>query len=158
MANSIIQAYSNKPKRKQIQILGGFFLILVVFIVLLVTYLMISSQVVARGKDLQRALNDIDRLEYENANLREEIMRKTTNDQMELKAVELGFRAPKANEVIYMNVPGVPEEKNVVSLLPPDPAPQEPVKTDHVAYHLTLLDWLKKQINVMSETADGVGP
>ena len=89
---SIIQAYSNKPRRKQLKFLGGFFLGLLILGVLLISYLIVSSRVVSAGRGLQNAKNEIDELEYENVSLEEEITSLTTLSQINQQVKEQGYR------------------------------------------------------------------
>jgi hypothetical protein len=148
MKDSLIQAYSNSPRRKKLQILGSFFLGLVVLGVLLISHLIISARVIGMGRQLQEAKNEIDSLEYINVNLRDQIARSKRIRAMEERAREMGFRAPFPGETFYLNVPGFEERLESDQSVP---------KTKHTVdinvsrreYHLTLLEWLQEQLSMI---------
>jgi hypothetical protein len=54
MTESLIQAYSNSPRRQKLQIIGGIFLAIVSAAVMLILYLVMSSRVIFMGRQLQQ--------------------------------------------------------------------------------------------------------
>lgn len=127
--------------------LGSVFLILVIFSVLLVSHLIVSSKAVAVGRELQRAKNEIDRLEYINVNYTHEIAQKTRLDVMEEKAKEMGFRPPYPGESFYIVVPGLGDNRTV-SLSQEGRTMGVNVDVNRPAYHQTLFDWIQDQLTL----------
>jgi len=150
MVDSLMQAYSNNPRRKKLQILGSILLFLVIFAVLLVSYLIVSSRVVAMGRQLQSAKDEIDQLEYINVNYMNEITDLSRIEVMEERAKELGFRAPYPGESYYIPVPGLKREA-VVEV--PDQSSHlgVDVNVNVPAYHQSLFEWVRERLNLFLE-------
>lgn len=157
MANFVVQAYSNTPRRKQIQILGSFFLVLLILAVLLISYLIVSSRVVSLGRDIQKMKNEIDELEYENVTLQDEIASASTLSEMEAEAKLQGFHSASSDEILHVVVPGYKRSRNI-----PVPSHQDlrpPVLDLSAAeYHQTLLEWVKQETIVFSDAFTGLQP
>ena len=157
MTNFVIQAYSNTPRRKQIQILGSFFLVLLILVVLLVSYLIVSSRVVSLGRDIQKAKNEIDEMEYENVSLQNEIASSATISEMEAAARAQGFHPAAPSEIFYVAVPGFERSRSV-----PVPSREEPqaavINVNIPEYHQTLLEWAIQETIVFSDAFEGLEP
>lgn len=147
MTESLIQAYSNSPRRKKLQIIGGFFLALVIFSVLLISYLVVSARAVSMGRQLQQAKDEIDRLVYLNVNYRSAIASHAHFEDLEEKAQELGFRAPYPGEVFYIQVPGFNQDQQPVSS-GLEPASPTKINLNLLEYQESLLDWVQKQMMI----------
>jgi hypothetical protein len=104
MTESLIQAYSNSPRRQKLQIIGGIFMAIVVIAVMLILYLVMSSRVVFMGRQLQQAKSDIDQLVYLSVNYQNQIDRLSRFELMEERAVELGFRPPYPGEALQQSL------------------------------------------------------
>ncbi len=155
---SIIQAYSNTPRRKQLKILGGFFLGLIVLVVLLISYLIVSSRIVSVGRDLQNTKNKIDDIEYVNVSLRDKISSATTLAKLESQAKEQGFRPAQPSEVLYVVVPGLEHSYNTPVGYKAESqiaAVETSVNVNIPAYHTTLLDWMKSEMAVFLGIFEG---
>ena len=59
MTESLIQAYSNSPRRQKLQIIGSIFMTIVIAAVMLILYLVVSARVVSIGRQLQQAKDEI---------------------------------------------------------------------------------------------------
>jgi len=147
MTESLMQAYSNSPRRKKLQILGGILLVLVIFAVLLVSHLIVSAKVVAAGRQLQTAKNTIDRLEYTNVNYSHQIAQLSRIAVMEKKAREMGFRPPYPGESFFISVPGLENEPPVVMNTEPEGFGVD-VDVNRPAYHQTLWEWFRVQFSL----------
>ncbi len=148
MKDSLIQAYSNSPRRKKLQILGSFFLGLVVLGVLLISHLIISARVIGMGRQLQEAKNEIDTLEYKNVNLRDHIARSKQIKILEERAREMGFRAPFPGETFYVEVPGF-EQRYERELSISKTKHSAEINISRREYHLTLLEWIQEQLSMI---------
>ncbi len=147
MTESLIQAYANSPRRQKLQIMGGFFLALVIFAVLLVSYLVVSARAVSMGRQLQQAKYEIDRLVYLNVNYRSAITSFAHFEELEEKAADLGFRAPYPGEVFYIEVPGYGQKPRMDSDGLEKTAAAR-INVNLLEYHESLLDWFRKQMMI----------
>jgi cell division protein FtsL len=147
MAESLIQAYSNSPRRQKLQIIGGIFMAIVVAAVMLILYLVISSRVVFMGRQLQQAKSDIDQLIYLSVNYQNQIDKLSRFEVMEKRADELGFRAPYPGEVFYVPVAGIESEEEVVVIYQDD-ASSAVINVNLPDYHQSLIDWVGEQLSI----------
>lgn len=147
MVDSLMQAYSNNPRRKKLQILGSILLFLVIFAVLLVSHLIVSSRVVAMGRELQKAKDEIDQLEYINVNYMNEITDLSRIEVREERAKELGFRPPYPGESYYIVVPGLKREM-AVALPDQSGTLGAKVNVNLPAYHETLFEWVRERLSL----------
>lgn len=146
MAESLIQAYSNSPRRQKLQIIGGIFMAIVVAAVMLILYLVISSRVVFMGRQLQQAKSDIDQLVYLSVNYQNQIDKLSRFEVMEQRADELGFRPPYPGEVFYVPVAGIESEEQVVVVFQDD-NPAAVINVNLPDYHQSLIDWIGEQLS-----------
>jgi hypothetical protein len=145
MTESLIQAYSNSPRRQKLQIIGGIFMTIVIAAVMLILYLVISSRVVFMGRQLQKAKSDIDQLVYLSVNYQNKINLLSRFDEMEKRAEELGFRPPYPGEVFYVPVAGLASETEVVIVFEDD-TPSAIINVDLPDYHQSLIEWVGEQV------------
>ena len=147
MTESLIQAYSNSPRRQKLQIIGGIFMAIVIAAVMLVLYLVISSRVVFMGRQLQQAKSDIDQLVYLSVNYQNKIDKLSRFEVMEKRATELGFRPPYPGEIFYVPVAGLETEQEVVVVFQEE-TPSAIINVDLPDYHQSLFEWVGDQIRV----------
>ena len=146
MTESLIQAYSNSPRRQKLQIIGGIFMAIVIAAVMLILYLVISSRVVFMGRQLQQAKSDIDQLIYLSVNYQSQIDKQSKFELMEERAKELGFRPPYPGEVFYVPVAGIESVEEVVVVFQDD-NPSPIINVDLPVYHQSLIEWVGEQIS-----------
>ncbi len=154
MANFVVQAYSNTPRRKQIRILGSFFLALLILAVLLVSYLIVSSRVVSLGRGIQKLKNEIDELEYENVTLQDEIASATTISKVEAMAQEQGFHPASSGEILHVVVPGYKRSRSIPVNAGEESRPAV-IDVSIAEYHQTLLEWVMQETVVFSDAFKG---
>jgi hypothetical protein len=147
MTESLIQAYSNSPRRQKLQIIGSILLAIVIAAVMLILYLVISSRVVFMGRQLQQAKSDIDQLIYLSVNYQNKINRLSRFEEMERRAVELGFRPAYPGEVFYVPVAGIENEEQVVVVFQ-DESPSAVINVDLPDYHQSLIEWIGEQLSI----------
>jgi cell division protein FtsL len=155
MKQSLIQAYSNSPRRQKLQILGGFFLAIVIAAIMLILYLIVSARVVSMGRQLQQAKDDIDQLIYLSVNYSNQIAELSRFDVMENRAVEMGFRAPYPGEVFYVPVSGVSNQDETRVEIQQDPTPKV-INVNLLEYHQTLFEWIGEKISVFLSPFEGL--
>ena len=155
MTESLIQAYSNSPRRQKLQIIGSIFIAIVITAVLLIIYLVVSARVVSMGRQLQQAKDEIDQLIYLSVNYRNQIANLSRFELMEEKAKQLGFRPPYPGEVFYVPVTGFDYQiqPHVESLEDARPAV---INVNLIEYHETLIDWIGSQLSIFLRPFEGL--
>ncbi|MCJ7717558.1 MAG: hypothetical protein MUO54_13695 [Anaerolineales bacterium] len=155
MTDSLVQAYSNSPRRQKLQIVGSIFIAIVATAVMLILYLVVSARVVSMGRQLQKAKDEIDQLVYLSVNYRNQIAQLSRFDVMETKAVEMGFRPPYPGEVFYVPVAGY--DQPVVTFLDVQGnSPPDVINVNLIEYHQTLIDWVGEEINDFLRPFEGL--
>ncbi len=155
MAESLIQAYSNSPRRQKLQIIGGIFMAIVTTAVMLILYLVVSARAVSMGRQLQQAKDEIDQLVYQSVNYRNQIAKLSRFELMEEKAKELGFRAPYPGEVFYVPVPGYKVGPDTYVEIQQDTQPAV-INVNLLEYHQSLIDWVGEQMNHLLRPFEGL--
>jgi cell division protein FtsB len=155
MAESLIQAYSNSPRRQKLQIIGGIFMAIVTAAVMLILYLVVSARAVSMGRQLQQAKDEIDQLVYEGVNYRNQIAKLSRFEVMEEKAKEMGFRAPYPGEVFYVPVPGYKQGPDTYVDIEQDTRPAV-INVNLLEYHQSLIDWVGEQLNHLLRPFEGL--
>jgi hypothetical protein len=155
MTESLIQAYSNSPRRQKLQIIGSIFMAIVIASVMLILYLVMSARVIAMGRQLQQAKDDIDQLVYLSVNYRNEIAYLSRFEAMETRAKELGFRAPYPGEVFYVPVSGYDLHSQTRVESSSDVKPTV-INVNLVEYHESLIDWIGKQLSIFLRPFEGL--
>lgn len=155
MTKSLIQAYSNSPRRQKLQIIGSIFMAIVIAAVMLITYLVVSARVVSIGRQLQQAKDEIDNLVYLNVNYRNEIANLSRFEVMETKTKELGFRAPYPGEVFYVPVLGFDPTVETRVEIQNDTKPAV-INVNLLEYHETLFEWIGKKLSIFLSPFEGL--
>ncbi len=154
MKESLVQAYSNSPRRQKLQIIGSVFMVIVISAVMLILYLVVSARVVAMGRQVQVSKDQIDHLVYISVNYRNQIAEQTRFKVMERRALEMGYRAPYPGEVFYVPVPGY-ESEQVIRVVQQDPGTPV-VDVNRWEYHQGLLDWVGEKIRNFLRPFEGL--
>ena len=155
MTESLIQAYSNSPRRQKLQIIGSLFMAIVIAAVMLILYLIVSARIVSMGRQLQRAKDEIDQLVYLSVNYRNQIAQLSRFEVMEEKAIELGFRSPYPGEVFYVPISGYDLEiqSHVDGTGNAIPAV---INVNLIEYHDSLIDWIGQQLTIFLRPFEGL--
>ncbi|MCJ7716396.1 MAG: hypothetical protein MUO54_07740 [Anaerolineales bacterium] len=155
MTESLIQAYSNSPRRQKLQIIGSIFMTIVISAVMLILYLVVSARVVSMGRQLQQAKDEIDQLVYLSVNYRYQIAKLSTFEVMEDKAKDLGFRSPYPGEVFYVPVSGYDRQTQPFVDITGDASPAV-INVNLIEYHESLIDWIGTQITIFLRPFEGL--
>jgi cell division protein FtsB len=155
MTESLIQAYSNSPRRQKLQIIGSVVMAIVIAAVMLILYLVVSARVVSMGRQLQQAKDEIDQLVYLSVNYRSQIAELSRFEIMEEKAKDMGFRAPYPGEVFYVPVAGFDQQIQPVVDSPSGGRPTV-INVNLIEYHESLIDWIGKQLSVFLRPFEGL--
>ncbi len=141
----LTQAYSQAPWRKQLQILGLFLLILVLAALVAGIYLNVTARAATYGREILMMQADIEKLNLVNADLKTRLALVTSANEMEKRALDLGFQQLDRYEVTYLVVPGyIPRQQAVIA---PPPKPTVIVAASLPAdYTESLFDWLRERL------------
>lgn len=142
---SITQAYSQAPWRKQLQWIGLFMLVLILLAMVAGIYLSVSARASTAGREIQimyRQMEDVSR-NIEDLETQHAFM--LSNTEMEKRAEELGFYPIESEEIFYILVPGYADPKQVILAEPPGSSlPSSP--TISPEYTQSLFDWLSERV------------
>lgn len=155
MTESLIQAYSNSPRRQKLQIIGSIFMTIVIVAVMLILYLVVSARVISIGRQLQQEKDEIDQLVYLNVNYRNQIAVLSRFEVMEEKAIELGFRPPYPGEVFYVPVSGYDQQIQPHIEEAEDGTPAV-INVNLIGYHESLIDWIGRQLTIFLRPFEGL--
>ena len=140
----LVHAYKQAPWRVQRQ-WGSAFLLSVLGSAMVATlYLMVTSQAAIIGREIQDLRNDITVSERLSADLQTELASLTSKDEMESRALALGFQPVGPNELEYLLVPGYIAPRGVVLASQPELKPNIPSMPPE--YTQSLLDWLNESM------------
>ena len=145
----ITQAYSLTPWRKQLQIIGMFLVVLVVFALIAGVYLSVNAKATNIGRQIQNYHRDIEQLEFLIADQQSQLAILTSASEMEKRAQALGFRPATTEEILYIQVEGYSGRTPAVlasdsfSYVPASPAVVSP------AFTQSLLDWVSQELSMV---------
>lgn len=145
MKNRILQAYRQAPWRIQLQWIGLFLLALILIAAIAGVYLNISAQAATAGRQIQFIESDIDQIRNEISELTADLARAESTETLKQKAQALGFYRMKADQAVYLEIPGFNPQENLV-LAPPrrNIIAESPVL--RTSYRASLWDWLMEQL------------
>jgi hypothetical protein len=137
----LIHAYKNAPWRVQLQMIGGFSLIVVLVALVAGMYLNVTARAATIGREIQGMESTILELQRDNADLENQLGMLTSIRTMQERAEDLGFQPINPAEVTYITAPGY-AGRQAVSLAPP-PGPVV-ASASHLPaeYTQSLFDWL----------------
>lgn len=140
------QAYPQIPWRGQLQLLGLFLALVVLFALVAGLYLSVSARSAAVGRDIQGMQRQISLKEQENESLKAALAELTSSRNLEERSEKMDFIAVEPEEAMYIFVPGYGGRPSI-SMAPPksEPIVRAPVLPDE--YTESIFTWLKRQLN-----------
>jgi cell division protein FtsL len=156
--SKINQAYDQTPWRKQLQWIGSFLVILVVFALIAGIYLNVNARAATIGREIQNYHLQIDELENTIADQQSQLALLTSAAEMEGRALDMGFRYANSDEILYLVVEGyngrtpavlAVESNTFVSAIPTSLSP---------AFSQSLFDWLRSKLSLTPEIIERVKP
>jgi cell division protein FtsL len=142
---SLTQAYSQAPWRKQMQLIGLFLLILVLTALVAGIYLSVTARAAAVGREILLMQGDIERLKLENADLGTQLAILKSSNQMEQRAMSMGFVTIEKGQTEYLVTPGYFRPDRVT--LAPPPAPITVVAASLPPdFTQSLFDWIGQKV------------
>lgn len=142
---SITQAYSQAPWRKQLQWIGLFMLVLILLAMVAGIYLSVSARASTAGREIQIMYRQMEDVSRNIKDLETQLAFMLSNTEMEKRAEELGFYPIESEEIFYILVPGYADPKQVILAEPPGSSlPSSP--TISPEYTQSLFDWLSERV------------
>ena len=143
------QTYIQAPWRKQLQILGLFSLILVLIALVALLYLNVSARAAQAGRQIQKMQEDIEALDIEIEDMQSRLSMILSAEEMEQRALGMGFFLLESADVLYLKVPGYVEQRTVI-LAPPSERVISSAPVMPFEYTESLFDWLSRQARQFS--------
>lgn len=144
-AQSLTQAYTQAPWRKQLQWIGLFLLVLIIVALVAGIYLSVSAEASSNGREIQAMYLEIDRIEREIEDQKTQLAFLTSKDEMSKRAEAMGFSPIHKGEVLYLVVPGYERPDQAILGSPPSSTAPD-VTTLSPEYMQSLFDWLRERI------------
>ena len=142
---SITQAYSQAPWRKQLQWIGLFMLALILVAMVAGIYLSVSARASTAGREIQILYSQMEDVSRNIEDMETQLAFMLSNTEMEKRAEELGFYPVESSEIFYILVPGYTDPHRVVLAEPPGThLPSSP--TIAPEYTQSLFDWLSERV------------
>jgi len=138
------QAYFQTPWRKQLQGIGVFLIILVVVLLASGIFVSVTARTATLGKAVQRYRLEIDALKFEIANLESQLAYLTSASVMKQRAIEMGFRMARPDELTYVFVPGY-TGRDFVQLAVPSQPEKVSFPVNSPEFTQSWVDWLAQQ-------------
>jgi hypothetical protein len=148
------QAFKQAPWRSQTQMIGLFFIALVVVLLVAAVYLTISGQASAAGLTALNLDTKRSNLERTIADKKADLALLTSASIMEQRAKDMGFQPADPDNVIYVVVPGYTGRQTAI-LAPPPGIVEEEGPVVKSIYRQSLWDWLFQGINRLSNSVEG---
>jgi len=142
--SNLFQKYRQAEWRTQRQWVGLILLVLVGFILVSVASLGVTSRAALAGREIQDIKALITENEFNNADLKVELARLTSEEVMAPKAEDLGYHAISPGEITYVTVNGlIPQADFRIMQVEKSAAPIviQPEYTE------SLIDWLVRQVH-----------
>lgn len=142
---SLTQAYSQAPWRKQLQWIGVFLLLLILIALVAGIYLSVSAQAASIGREIQSEYARMEQIERNIEDLQTQLADLTASTVMQERAEQLGFVPVTPDKILYIPVSdyirpaqvtlGGPPGRNL-----PGPTQVSPEFTE------SLFDWLRERV------------
>ena len=142
---SITQAYSQAPWRKQLQWIGLFMLALILIAMVAGIYLSVSARASTAGREIQILYSQMEDVSRSIEDLETQLAFMLSNTEMEKRAEELGFFPVESSEIFYILVPGYADPNQIILAEPPGShLPSSP--TIAPEYTQSLFGWLRERV------------
>ncbi len=146
--NHLVHAYKVAPWRIQRQCIGSAFVLVLVLAMVATLYLDVTSKAAIAGREIQDLTVAINSSRQTSADLQTEYAALTSTAVMRQRAVDLGFRPMKPQEMEYLIVAGYTDPKP--EILSSAPLPQLSALSILPEYNESLLDWMDEKIALSS--------
>ena len=145
-ATQIIHAYRQAPWRVQRQWVGVFLLFVIGAAMIAALYLDVTARAAIAGRQIQETRFEITTIQRSNADLETQLAKLTSTEEMERRAVALGYRPVQPGELDYVAVPGFVAPEPAILMAAEDVT--VPDQTLPSEYSQSLLEWFDQRIKV----------
>ncbi len=145
-ATQIIHAYRQAPWRVQRQWVGVFLLFVIGAAMIAALYLDVTARAAIAGREIQETRFEITTIQRSNADLETQLAKLTSTEEMERRAVALGYRPVQPGELDYVAVPGFVAPEPAILMAAEDVT--VPDQTLPSEYSQSLLEWFDQRIKV----------
>lgn len=142
---TLAQTYTQAPWRRQLQIIGLFSLFLTVVGLVAGVYLSVSAKAAVAGRDIQEKQAKIETVERDIEDSASRLATILSADEMETRAIKLGFQPIEPDQVKYMKIPGYTERDSVI-LAPASPPQLVGAPVTPPEYTESLFTWMRRTI------------
>ncbi|UYN89761.1 MAG: hypothetical protein KIT08_00630 [Anaerolineales bacterium] len=140
---SYIQAHSQTPWRRQMQMIGFFAAAVAALALLAGLYLNVTARASTIGRHVQSLQNERIRLQQQIENMESQLASLTSNEAMQARAQQSGFAPVQPGAVTYLTVEGY-RGRASLQLAPRSGGQFAGVPRLPEAYTESLLDWVGK--------------
>ena len=140
-SNGFVQAHSQTPWRRQMQLIGFFAAAVASLALLAGLYLNVTARAATAGRRVQSLQNERARLQQQIENLDSQLASLTSNATMQARAEEMGFAPVLPASISYLTVDGY-RGQAPLQLAPRAGSQFGVVSRLPAAYTESLLDWL----------------
>ena len=152
----LTHAYRQAPWRIQRQWTGAFLLGVLALAMISALYLDVTAQAAIVGREIQTLQLETVEIQHENADLQTRLAALLSTDNMEARALALGFRPAEAGEIHYLIVPGYVRSTGVSLAVTQPPVSASPTPPE---YTQSLLEWFSDYLQTPANgIAGGVLP
>jgi len=145
-ATQIIHAYRQAPWRVQRQWVGVFLLFVIGAAMIAALYLDVTARAAIAGREIQETRFEITTIQRSNADLETQLAKLTSTEEMQRRAVALGYRPVQPGELDYVAVPGFVAPEPAILMAAEDVT--VPDQTLPSEYSQSLIEWFDQRIKV----------
>lgn len=142
-----VQAFKQAPWKARLRLTGGTMLPLIALLVVGGMYLAVSARGASAGREVLALEKERARLQRENAEMTSVLAELTSPERMLERALALGFRPARPDEIEYVRVEGAIEKRTFVAPNPPG-STESGKGSLSPAYTETLGDWLQRSFGL----------
>jgi cell division protein FtsL len=145
-ATQIIHAYKQAPWRVQRQWVGVFLLFVIGAAMIAALYLDVTARAAIAGREIQETRFEITTIQRSNADLETQLAKLTSTEEMQRRAVALGYRPIQPGELDYVAVPGFSAPEPTILREAQDvTAPEQTLPPE---YSQSLIEWFDQRIQL----------
>ena len=145
--NKFTQAYSQTPRRKQLQFLVQAIVLLIMAAIVASLYLNLSERTTRLGMEIKEIQEENEVLKKEISDLNAKYAFLISSEEMRKRALAMGFEPRVHERTLFMLIPGYIERQpaNLASPQKPQTAAVETTLPD--SYTESLLNWLQRELS-----------
>jgi hypothetical protein len=142
---TLAQTYTQAPWRRQLQLIGLFSLFLTLIGLVAGVYLSVSAKAALSGRDIQNKQAQIEIIDRDIEDSASRLAAILSSDDMEARAIKMGFQTIQPDQVVYMKIPGYTERDGVI-LAPVSPPQVVGAVVTPPEYTESIFTWMRRTI------------